>query len=98
MWIGCDVPLAALQIPPGGTPAAFPPEPTRLRVRAASAGQGRLLGRLEEVALTGACPGAREFRLQFVPFDEGTDLITIAAMQYSFAIGRKAEVADARSK
>lgn len=40
-------------VPPGETPAAFPPEPTRVRVRAGSAGQGRWLpaargaGRLE---------------------------------------------------
>jgi hypothetical protein len=69
VWIGCDVPSAPLPIPPGETPAAFPPEPTRLRVRAASDGQGRLLGRLEEAALMGAWDGARQLRLQFVPFD-----------------------------
>jgi hypothetical protein len=32
-------------------------------VRAGSAGQCRPVGRLEEVALTGALSGAREFRL-----------------------------------
>ena len=34
-----------LFIPLGGTAAAFPPEPTRLRVRAGSDGQGRPFGR-----------------------------------------------------
>ncbi len=42
----------------GGTRAAFPAEPTPLRVRAGSAGQCRAVGRLEEVALTGAWSGA----------------------------------------
>jgi hypothetical protein len=41
VWIGSDELLAPLPIPRGGTPAAFPAEPTRLRVRAGSAGQCR---------------------------------------------------------
>ena len=59
LWIGRDVLLSPCPIPRGETRAAFPAEPTRLRVRAGSAGQGRPLGRLEEVALKGAWPGAR---------------------------------------
>jgi hypothetical protein len=41
VWIGWDVLLSPLPIPRGGTRAAFPAEPTRLRVRAGSAGQCR---------------------------------------------------------
>ena len=66
VWIWCDGLLTPLSIPRGGTRAAFPAEPTRLRVRAGSARQGRPVGRLEEVALRGAAEGAREFRPQFL--------------------------------
>jgi hypothetical protein len=39
VWIGSDELLAPLSIPRGETRAAFPAEPTRVRVRAGSAGQ-----------------------------------------------------------
>src|ERR1019366_8862687 len=51
-------------IPPGETPAAFPPEPTRMRERAGSAGQGRptsaarIAGCLEGRALRRATLGS----------------------------------------
>jgi hypothetical protein len=45
-------------IPRGETAATFPAEPTHSYVRAGSASQGRLLSRLEEVALIGAYFGA----------------------------------------
>lgn len=73
------MPLAPLPISPGGTTAAFPPEPTRIRVRADSAGQGRPVGRLEEVALTGAQAEARELGCKFVLLDQSR--IIIAALQ-----------------
>jgi hypothetical protein len=60
VWIGCDVLLSSLPISLGETWTAFPPEPTRICARAGSAGQCRPVGRLEEVALTGAEIGARE--------------------------------------
>jgi len=66
VWIGSDVSLSPLPIPRGGTRAAFPAEPTLLRVRAGSAGQCRPVGRLEEVALTGAQGGALHFVLLLV--------------------------------
>lgn len=56
-------------IPGGETVAAFPAEPTPMRVRAACAGQCRPIGRLEEVALTGARSGALELMLKLVQFE-----------------------------
>jgi hypothetical protein len=41
VWIGSDVLLSPPPIPRGGTRAAFPAAPTRVRVRAGSAGQCR---------------------------------------------------------
>jgi hypothetical protein len=41
VWIGYDEILAPLLIPRGETQTTFPAEPTRLRVRADSAGQCR---------------------------------------------------------
>jgi len=62
--------LAPVPIPRGETRAAFPAAPTRLRVRAGRACQVRPVGRLEEVALTGAESGRRENRhCIFVEFD-----------------------------
>jgi hypothetical protein len=62
VWIGSDVLLAPLPIPRGGTRAAFPAEPTLLRVRAGSAGQCRLKAARKAGCIDGRV--ARRVRIQ----------------------------------
>jgi hypothetical protein len=66
VWIGCDVLLAPLSIPRGGQRQHSPRSRHVYACAPEAPVKRRLVGRLEEVALTGAEFGAQELRVRFV--------------------------------
>jgi hypothetical protein len=94
VWIGCDELLAPRPIPLGETRAAFPAEPTRLRVRAGSAGQCRLKAARRAGRIDGRLIGRARIGFAIGAVRSGTEVFTLPQRSNPVAIGG---IADASS-